>query len=35
MGKHQAPDPDEFSDEKLDQLWQEMEDEADEDPEDS
>lgn len=34
MGRHHSPDEGEFSDEELDKLWKEMEEESDEDPED-
>jgi len=33
MGRHSA-NGDEFSDEQLDELWKQMEEESDEDPED-
>lgn len=36
MGKHRSEDAEgEFSDEQLDRIWEEMEEESDEDPEDS
>ena len=33
MGRHHKDGEDDFTDEQLDQLWQDMEDASDEDPE--